>query len=96
MQELLKLQQENIELTSQIDMIDQKIRSLKQNKGGPMDLGSLKETEETKAEEEVPQENIDLRKDVRKKQRELNALRKKWWAELKVRALPVCSPALAP
>lgn len=79
MQELLKLQQENVELAKQIELIEMKIKVVKSNRGQPLDLSILKDTQIK--EEDIPPENLELRKEVRKKQRELNGLRKKWWSE---------------
>eukprot|EP00397_Hematodinium_sp_SG-2012_P015072 GEMP01015344.1.p1 GENE.GEMP01015344.1~~GEMP01015344.1.p1 ORF type:complete len:778 (+),score=269.50 GEMP01015344.1:165-2498(+) len=78
-QELLKLQQENVELAKQIELIEIKIKMVKSNRGQPLDLSILKDTQAK--DEDVPPENLEMRKEVRKKQRELNALRKKWWSD---------------
>merc|ERR1712118_592277 len=62
-------------------MIEAKIKMVKQNKGQQLGIATLKDGDGAPKEEEIPPENLELRKEVRKKQRELNALRKKWWAD---------------
>jgi len=79
MEDLLKIQAENVELQKQIDLIETKIKLVKSNRGQPLDINLLKDTDVK--DEDVPKENLDLRKEVRRKQKELNTLRKKWWAE---------------
>ncbi|CEM04267.1 unnamed protein product [Vitrella brassicaformis CCMP3155] len=79
MEELLKVQQENLELARQIELIEKKIKAVKASKG-PVDIAMLQEGTET-GEQEVPKQNLELRKEVKKKQWELNLLRKKWWVE---------------
>lgn len=82
MAELMQLQQENVEITDQIDEIEAKIKALQKarQKSATVDIQEVLGTKEEKPEEPPP-EVLDLRKEMRKKQRALNALRKRWWNE---------------
>mmetsp|Transcript_34773 Transcript_34773/g.64408 ORF Transcript_34773/g.64408 Transcript_34773/m.64408 type:complete len:1930 (-) Transcript_34773:216-6005(-) len=80
-QELLFYQQENNRLGKQIAHVERAIRDAKAKTAAKGDeLAPQKKTTQTK-DTNVPEENRNMRREVVKRQRELNDLRKKWWAE---------------
>lgn len=81
--ELLNYQNENILLQKQIKAIDDRIREAKLHRrpGKGTEVGTELVPEPLAPEQPIPEENKAMRREVAKRQRELNALRKRWWAE---------------
>ena len=79
MEDLLTLQTENVELSQQIELIERKIKAVKDSRGKALDISIIKDAT-GKPADDAPPEVLELRREVRVKQRELNALRKKWCA----------------
>lgn len=71
---LLKMAQEIEELRAQIRHVDHRIQRAKDTDGKRQPTRNLEDDED----DDAPDENKDLRKEVQRQQRELNGLRKRW------------------
>jgi len=71
---LLKMAQEIEELRAQIRHMDHRIQRAKNTDGKRQPTRNLEDAED----DDAPDENKDLRKEVQRQQRELNTLRKRW------------------
>jgi len=79
--ELLHLQNQNVELMRAIEELQRKIQLVKESRTRGVEVSAAMLEQAGPAKPEVPQEILDLKKEVRKRQREINALRKRWWTE---------------